>query len=125
MKYLKITKEKLGITDISKAKIIFMVMNQSKKRFSVKKNYVNKFKKLKSQVVRNSKYAIVHIRLKDYKTFGPTFLNGPDLSLPFEYYHKLIKRIPKDFKIVFLSDDIKKIKNEFNYVDQAYFQKII
>ena len=75
--------------------------SEVKKRFSVKKNYVNKFKKLKSQVVRNSKYAIVHIRLKDYKTFGPTFLNGPDLSLPFEYYHKLIKEFQKILKLFF------------------------
>ena len=64
-----------------------------------------------------------HIRLKDYKTFGPDFLNGPDLTLPMEYYHNLIKRLSSNIKVIFLSDDIKKVKNDFSYVNNAYFSK--
>lgn len=94
-----------------------------KKRFEIKPSYKNIFYQLKSQVIGDSNFAIVHIRLKDFKTFGPDFLNGPDLSLPFVYYHELIKKIPKGFKVVFLSDEIETIKSEFNYVNNSYFSK--
>lgn len=94
-----------------------------KKRFQIKSKYKDKFDKLKNKIIGQSKYAIVHIRLKDYKTFGPDFLNGPDLTLPMEYYHNLIKRLPSNIKVIFLSDDIKKIKNTFSYVNNAYFSE--
>ena len=94
-----------------------------KKRFKIKSKYQDIFENLKNKIIGQSKYAIVHIRLKDYKTFGPSYLNGPDLILPMSYYHEMIKKIPEDFKIVFLSDDIEKIKNDFNYVNNAYFSK--
>ncbi len=92
-----------------------------KKKFEIKPHYKTKFQKLKTQVIGDSKYAIVHIRLKDFKTFGPDFLAGPDLTLPLNYYHKMIEKIPNDYKVIFLSDDIQKIKEDFNYVKNAYF----
>jgi hypothetical protein len=94
-----------------------------KKRFQIKSKYKDNFDKLKNKIIGQLKYAIVHIRLKDYKTFGPDFLNGPDLTLPMEYYHNLIKKLPSNIKVIFLSDDIEKIKNDFNYVKNAYFSK--
>lgn len=94
-----------------------------KKRFQIKSKYKDNFDKLKNKIIGQSKYAIVHIRLKDYKTFGPDFLNGPDLTLPMEYYHNLIKRLSSNIKVIFLSDDIKKVKNDFSYVNNAYFSE--
>ena len=64
-----------------------------KKRFTIKEKFKNEFEKIKSEVCGNSQYNIVHIRLKDYKTFRPDYLKGPDLSLPFDYYHKTIKKL--------------------------------
>lgn len=92
-----------------------------KKRFEIKSCYQKKFETLKTQIIGDFNFAIIHIRLKDFKTFGPDFLDGPDLSLPFDYYHNLIKTIPKNHKIVFLSDEIEEIKSEFNYVSNSYF----
>ena len=94
-----------------------------RKRFEIKNKYRVKFDNLKKEIIGEDKYAIVHIRLKDFKTFGPDFLRGPDLSLPFRYYHKLIKEIPNNYKIIFLSDEIEKVKNEFNYVKNAYYSE--
>ena len=94
-----------------------------RKRFQIKNQYKVKFENLKKEVVGEDNYAIVHIRLKDFKTFGPDFLGGPNLSLPLSYYHELIKRIPNNLKIIFLSDEIEKVKNEFNYVKNAYFSE--
>lgn len=94
-----------------------------RKRFEIKNQYKVKFDNLKKEIIGEDKYAIVHIRLKDFKTFGPDFLGGPDLSLPFSYYHKLIKEIPNNYKIIFLSDEIEKVKIEFNYVENAYYSE--
>lgn len=104
-------------------KYFFNNFENIKQRFEIKWSYQRDFDQIKSNVVGNSKYAIVHIRLKDFKTFGPDFLDGPDLSLPFDYYHKLIKEIPQNYKIIFLSDDIEIIKKEFSNTENSYFSK--
>ena len=93
-----------------------------KSRFKVKSQFIEEFKKVRDLNCGDMPYTIVHIRLKDYKTFGPDHLDGPDLSLPFSYYHDLIRSEEiKGSKIVFLSDDIDSIKSEFSYVENAYF----
>ena len=93
-----------------------------KSRFQIKEEYTTKFELTREKYVGDNPYAIVHIRLNDYMTFGPDFLDGPDLTLPFSYYHELVRtKIPKGMPIVFLSDDIKTIKEEFSYVDNCYF----
>ena len=93
-----------------------------KSRFKVKSQFIEEFKKVRGLNCGDMPYTIVHIRLKDYKTFGPDYLDGPDLSLPFSYYHHLIRSEEiKGSKIVFLSDDIDTIKSEFSYVENAYF----
>ena len=94
-----------------------------KKRFLIKSKYKDSFEKLKNKIIGQTKYAIVHIRLKDFKTFGPDFLNGPDLSLPFKYYYEQIKKIPTDHKLIFLSDEIDLVKNEFSHIKNAYFSE--
>ena len=98
--------------------------NEIRSRFQIKNKHINDFNIIKNKCIGNEEYAIVHVRLKDYKTFGPDYLNGPDLTLPFSYYHNLIKtKIPKDYKIIFLSDEINSIKDEFSYVKNAIFSE--
>ena len=99
-------------------------IKEIKARFKIKSEVINQFNLLKNKEIGNKEYTIIHIRLKDYKTFGPRHLNGPDLTLPFSYYHNLIRKVlakDKEQQFVFLSDDINQIKNEFNYVKNAYF----
>jgi hypothetical protein len=91
-------------------------------RFKIKNEYIKIFNHVKKNIFREQEYSVVHIRLKDYKTFGPDYLDGPDLSLPFTYYHNLIKSILENGNpLVFLSDEIETVKKEFSYVKNAYF----
>lgn len=93
-----------------------------KSRFEIKQEHQDEFNLIRKEKCGDKPITIVHIRLKDYKTFGPDYLDGPDLSLPFSYYHNLIKsEIPEDNMVVFLSDDIDAVKDEFSYVKNAYF----
>jgi hypothetical protein len=66
----------------------------------------------------------VHIRLKDYRTFGPDYLGGPDLSLPWSYYHKLLDRYDLNrYQVIFLSDEPDAIAKVFGDVPGAIFSK--
>jgi len=98
-----------------------------KKCFIVKEEYQVKFKTFFLKTFQNKRIIIAHIRLKDYKTFGPDFLNGPDLTLPFTFYHQNIKKLiaeqpDKNYQLVFMSDDIGQVKEEFAGYD-AYFSE--
>jgi len=93
-----------------------------KSRFEIKDEFKLDFERLREKVCGNANYTIIHIRLNDYKTFGPAYLNGPDLTLPFSYYHELLKIVVKTGeKVIFLSDSIAEVKKEFSYVENAYF----
>ena len=95
-----------------------------KSRFEIKKKYQDQFDLVRKKKCGDKQISVVHIRLKDYKIFGPDYLGGPDLTLPFSYYHDLIKsKISEDNMVVFLSDDIKKVKNEFSYLKNTYFSE--
>ncbi|MCZ2248907.1 MAG: alpha-1,2-fucosyltransferase [Bacteroidia bacterium] len=101
--------------------------NDIKKCFKIKERYTRQFNQIYKQInPDNKQLLIVHIRLKDYKTFGPDYLQGPDLTLPFDYYHKLLKQTNlNNYCIVFLSDEIETVKKEFDYVAQAVFSENI
>jgi hypothetical protein len=95
-----------------------------KSRFEIKQKYRDEFDLVRNKKCGDKQITVIHIRLKDYKTFGPDYLDGPDLTLPFSYYHDLIKsKIPEDNMIVFLSDEIEIVKDEFSYVKKAYFSE--
>lgn len=96
-----------------------------KKCFRIKENYYNEFQLFFKETFQNKRILIAHIRLKDYKTFGPDFLNGPDLTLPFSYFHQNIKKMiegqpDENYQLIFLSDDIAEVKKEFASY-KAYF----
>jgi len=94
-----------------------------RRRFQIKTSYQKKFNQIRSKL-SNKKILAIHVRLKDYKTFGPDYLNGPDMTLPFDYYHQILKTIKtENYQLVFTSDDIQSIKNEFQQYDQAYFSE--
>ena len=98
-----------------------------KKCFEIKEIYQNQFRTFFNTTFQGKRIIVAHIRLKDYKTFGPDFLNGPDLTLPFSYYHDNIKMLiaaqPDDnYKLVFMSDEITVVKKEFAAYN-AYFSE--
>jgi hypothetical protein len=93
--------------------------------FTIKDEYQQSFQSFFKQKFEGKRIIVAHIRLKDYKTFGPDFLNGPDLTLPFSYYHQnlqaLIAQQPdNNYQLVFMSDDMAEVKKEFSEY-QAYF----
>lgn len=94
-----------------------------RRRFQIKTLYQNKFNLIYRKFSRK-KILAIHIRLRDYKTFGPDYLNGPDMTLPFSYYHELLKNFKiEDYQLVFISDDIEIVKKEFQHFNQAYFSE--
>jgi len=97
--------------------------DEVKSWFTIKQVYKNQYEKAIQQLNPQGKKVIsVHIRLKDYKTFGPDFLGGPDLTLPMNYYHNLLKQFDEnEYQIIFMSDDIEEVKKEFGNIKSARF----
>lgn len=88
------------------------------KCFTIKQEYQEQYNTFYNSHFKDKRLIIAHIRLKDYKTFGPDFLKGPDLTLPFQYYHENIKKILSEqpdekYQLIFMSDDINSIREEF------------
>jgi len=98
-----------------------------KQCFEIKDQYQEAYQAFYNKNFKNKRIIVVQVRLKDYKTFGPDFLDGPDLTLPFSYYHFNIKKIiseqpDNNYQLIFMSDDIVEVKKEFNEYD-AYFSE--
>jgi hypothetical protein len=92
--------------------------------FSIKRTYKELFGKAIDRLGIVKPLLTVHIRLKDYRTFGPDYLGGPDLSLPWSYYHKLLDRYDLNrYQVIFLSDEPDAIAKVFGDVPGAIFSK--
>lgn len=92
-------------------------------RFKIKEKYQKAYYHWYNQQQFNKIIIAVHVRRKDYKTFDMKELSGPDMTLPLSYYEKALAGYINnpDYSIVFLSDDIPTVKNEFSYVKNAVF----
>jgi hypothetical protein len=90
----------------------------------IKSVHQTKFNSIINKFSKEKKTVVVHIRLRDYKTFGPDYLNGPDMTLPFSYYKNLLNKYEThEYQIIFTSDDIETIKKEFKNIKDAYFSE--
>lgn len=95
-----------------------------KKLFRIKSEHQKTFNSIVHTFPNEKKLLVVHIRLRDYKTFGPAYLNGPDMTLPFSYYHNLLKKYDLgEYNVIFTSDEIQTVEKEFKDVKNAYFSK--
>jgi hypothetical protein len=105
-------------------KYFFDNESEFKKLFTIKQPYQDEYLKAIAKLNLGNDYISVHIRLKDYKTFGPDYLNGPDLSLPFSYYHNLLSPFKdSNKKIVIMSDEPQLVKKEFAYLNNAIYSE--
>ena len=98
--------------------------NDIRTAFRIKKPIKESFLNYRNEAGLTGKYIAVHIRLRDYRTFGPDFLDGPDLTLPFSYYREVLKEqmsLNPGIPVVFLSDEIATVKKEFSDFQQASF----
>lgn len=75
--------------------------------FKIKKKYTNKFQQKYSNLFRENKTIVVHIRRGDYTENG--------WLLPMMYYEKALQEIENknDYKIIFVSDDMEFVKTHF------------
>jgi hypothetical protein len=103
---------------------LFDNLKDIKNCFTIKESFRNQFQQVKKSLIGEKDVFAVHIRLRDYKTFGPDYLKGPDMTLPFDYYRKnIFENFNKEKQLlIFLSDDIKTVKKEFeNDFPEAWF----
>lgn len=92
-----------------------------KSAFKLKKSLLKRFSDIKTQF-ENKPFLVVHVRLKDYKTFGPKYLEGPDMTLPYSYYRSILNKFNlNEYNLVFTSDDINEVEEEFKDYKSAYF----
>jgi hypothetical protein len=90
--------------------------------FTLKSKFIKKFNQKIKKLEFSKRLLVIHIRLKDYKTFGPDYLNGPDMTLPFQYYRNRIQEFDlNEYHVVFISDDIESVEKEFKDIQNAYF----
>lgn len=99
-------------------KYLFGNEQEIRKLFRINKAVEREFQLVKEKFFSGfNTYGTIHIRLKDYRTFGPDFLQGPDLTLPFSYYHQLLEKHKNEVdKWIILSDEPELVKNEFSYL---------
>ncbi len=94
-----------------------------KSAFQLKKKLLNRFSDIKTQF-ENKPFLVVHVRLRDYKTFGPEYLNGPDMTLPYSYYRSVLNQFNlSEYNLVFTSDDINEVEQEFKDYKSAFFSR--
>ena len=88
--------------------------------FSLKKKIARDYQK-RFQFPIQKKKVTIHIRRTDYTELAHMNLGDGDLTLPFSYYHRLIKKIHSDdCYYIFISDDPAVIEQEFNYLPNKF-----
>jgi len=96
-----------------------------KQLFQIKKKYQYTFNQFIQQVPLDKKIIAVHIRRSDYLYLNLEELNGPDLSLPVSYYFSVLEPYIDDkrYQIIFISDEIEKVKQDFMTIKKAIFSE--
>ena len=94
-----------------------------KKMFKFKDEFLNDFKEGFGSLFANNKTIAIHIRRKDYTSFGDEELGGKDLTLPLSYYENCLKKIDNvdGYKVVFVSDDIQYVKKKMFPPQNNYY----
>lgn len=79
---------------------------------------------LRDYVPNNNPTIVVHVRRTDYLTFGGDHVGGINLTLPETYYHKALAELPTaECNILFLSDDIAFVKQQFQFPNAIFAEK--
>jgi hypothetical protein len=94
-----------------------------RKAFTIQDQYKIPFLKNKSHLF-NKKSIVVHLRRTDYSKLGSDETGGADLILPSSFYKKCLTMIPDtdDCNVIFISDDIEYVKNEFGTKKNYFFE---
>ncbi len=92
--------------------------------FTIKKRYQKEFEQKYELFFRENKVIVVHIRRTDYKEVEFEGLGGQGVDLPIAYYEKSLDTIKNrdDYRIIFISDDIESVKEDFSHYKNAHFE---
>lgn len=106
-------------------KYLYENKNQITNRFEIRRKYKRQFQNYFSKIKTNKKIVAVHLRRKDYKDFNLSAINGPNLCLPYTYYRECLSDYihKEDYQIIFVSDDINEVKNEYKDIEDAIFSE--
>lgn len=89
------------------------IEEEIRKLYSIKKPFVDAFKKVQKQLDLPGKRVVVHVRRTDYLDL--------DWSLPLGYYKKAIDHVGiAGVHFVFISDDPTFVEEEFAYISNKY-----
>lgn len=95
--------------------------NEIRDKFQIKKKFLLNYKK-KYNHPAGKKIIAIHIRKADYLNLSHLNLGKQDLSLPLQYFKKIIESIhEKNNFYIFVSDDIELIKPHFGYLEKTLF----
>ncbi|PWS31685.1 hypothetical protein DF947_13955 [Pedobacter paludis] len=88
-----------------------------KSKFTIKDKFRDKFNTQFSNLYKEKIVVAVHIRKGDYVDQQHLNLGNADISLPLNYYHKVLKPyLTAEHLIIFLSDESSYLESEFSYI---------
>jgi hypothetical protein len=92
-----------------------------KPSFKIKQKFIDDFQNQYGELYANNKIIVVHIRRTDYMNYGER--RKRDISLPIDYFMERLNAIEKieDYKVIFVSDDIKHVKEVFPLKENFIF----
>ena len=97
--------------------------NQLRKKplFNIKQEFKTKFDNEFGEIFSRHKTVAVHIRRTDYMNYGER--RKRDISLPMSYFKERLNAIENlaQYKVIFVSDDIAHVKEEFTAQDNFIF----
>ena len=86
--------------------------SEIKDLFKIKRKYAELYISRFSDILEGHRVVTVHIRRQDYQNFL-----GNDITLPMEYYHKVLRMINEPNALyILISDEPALVKEEFSYL---------
>jgi len=100
------------------------VKHKIHKEFVIKDIWVKQFNDKYSDLFKQNKVIVIHLRKGDYTNYGEDYGNPRDLSVPDEFIYSCLSTIEnrQSYRLVFISDDIEYCKNHFSQLGNAQFE---
>src|SRR6185437_1262468 len=88
-----------------------------KNKFVLKNKYIEEFRAKYHKFYQDKTTITIHIRQTDYKNLQHLNLGAADLTLPVNYYQKVISIYDQeDINFIFISDDVAFVEDNFKHI---------